>query len=411
MISYFPDTLKRTILNDKLIRLIFEKGKARQIYLVGGYLRDTLMGSVSSDRDFIVYGDLQSFVCEIRDIIGGSVVRFKKDNMIRIALRNGFTFDFSRPIGSLKKDLSQRDFTMNAIAWSPDCGIIDYCQGMEDIEKKRIRALSEDNMSADPLRMIRAYRFAAELNGFIEYRTRKIIKSLYGRMNEVSPERITSELFSLLNSKNASKYLNMALQDGILTEILFHSYRQLEINIRGVSKLERAIFGTHYHTLKVFLDRLFSQNLTRKGLLCLELLLCNDHFSLGAGNLAVCNKIMKHVELVNRGLCVIGNRRKLAPNILFEIFLQSKSASRDILILIRRLDLFAENERFRRICRKSLLSSEEIIHILKLKPGPIVREVIEGVRKAQFERIIKTRKEALVFIERYRQASDIADYQ
>jgi tRNA nucleotidyltransferase/poly(A) polymerase len=405
MISYFPDSLKKTILKDKYVPIIFEKGKGREIYLVGGYVRDALMGLTSADRDFIVSGDLQSFVRKIQKITGGTVVQFKRDNMIRIALRDGFTFDFSKPMGPLKKDLSQRDFTLNAIAWSPDCGIIDYYQGVEDIKKKRIRALSENNMNSDPLRMIRAYRFAAELNGFIEYRTRKIIKTLCNKMKEVSPERITSELFNLLNSKNASKYLNMALDDGILTEILFISDRKLEINIRGVSKLERAIFGTQYYTLKVVLDRLFSQNLTHKGLLCLELLLCNENLSSGIENLTVCNRIIKHIELVHRGLSFIGNRRKLPLNVLFDIFMKARRTSKDVLIIKNRHDLFGEYERFKRIWKNGFLDSDEIIRFAELRTGPIIGEVIEKAKKAQFERIINTRKEAIVFIGKFRPAT------
>src|SRR4030042_765429 len=147
--------LKEKILKDRYNSIIFKKSRGRGVYLVGGYIRDILRGKISKERDF----------------------------------------------------------TINAIAWSPDSGIIDPYKGIEDIKRRRISSLSEKNFKADPLRMLRAYRFAAELNGSIEDKTRRSIKTLYNKIKKVSPERITFELFNLLNSENPTRYLNMALND------------------------------------------------------------------------------------------------------------------------------------------------------------------------------------------------------
>src|SRR4030042_3624577 len=100
MISCSPDEFRKIILKDKYNHAIFEKGRGREIFLVGGYVRDTLRGLTSHDRDFVISGDLESFVCDIRDTFGGTIVQFKKDTMIRIALPEGVTFDFSKPAGT-----------------------------------------------------------------------------------------------------------------------------------------------------------------------------------------------------------------------------------------------------------------------------------------------------------------------
>ncbi len=309
MVSYSPHSLKKTILKDKYIDTVFEKGRGREIYLVGGYVRDTLRRLVSSDRDFVVSGDLKSFVDEIRNIIGGTVVQFKKDNMIRIALHEGLTFDFSRPAGTLREDLSKRDFTVNAIAWAPDSGIVDYFHGLDDLSKKRIRAISEENIISDPLRMIRAYRFAAELSGSIEDRTRKIIKSLHGRIKKLSPERITLELFTLLNSRNSSKYLKMGLDDGILSRILLLPFKKLENNIREIYKLEKVLSTHPSHRIKVMLNEIYAQNLTNKGLLCLETLLQDGHADPKTiKNLRLSNRILKRIDSAFQGMKLLGEK-------------------------------------------------------------------------------------------------------
>ena len=392
------DHLKKRILRDRFNSTIFEKGRGREIFLVGGYVRDILMGLVSSDRDFIVRGNLHSFVREVGDIIGGTVIQFKKGNLIRIVSKEGITFDFSGTTGTLRADLSQRDFTINAIAWSPHRGIVDYSHGLEDIKNKRIRALSKKNMIADPLRILRAYRFAAELNGFIEYRTREIIKTLRDKIKEVSPERITSELFDLLNSRDSSRYLRMSLNDGLLTEILPFPFKKLEKNIREIYKLERMTLKDHFLKIKVLLDQLFSQNLTHKGLLCLILLIKDDNHFSEIPNLRFSKRIIRHTELVDRGMKLCGNRRRIPSDILFDIFVESKEASGDVLLIKNRFDLNCEYRRFQKIWRNGLLSAEEIIHISEINSGSGIGEIIEKLKRAQFVGKIQTKRAAIDFI-------------
>ncbi len=96
-----------------------------------------MRGKISKDRDFIVADDIKSFTHEIRKFIGGTLIEFKKGETTRLVLKDGVTLDFSRPMGTLEEDLSKRDFTINAIAWSPDSGIIDPYKGIEDIKRKK----------------------------------------------------------------------------------------------------------------------------------------------------------------------------------------------------------------------------------------------------------------------------------
>lgn len=381
--------LKEKILRDRYNSIIFRKSRGRGVYLVGGYVRDILRGKISKDRDFIVADDIKSFTHEIREFIGGTLIEFKKGETTRLILKDKVTIDFSRPIGTLIQDLSKRDFTINAIVWSPEKGIIDPYKGMEDIKRKRIRSISEKNFEADPLRMLRAYRFAAELNGSIEVKTRKSIKTLYNKIKKVSPERITFELFNLLNSENPAKYLNMAFKDRILRLILSINKRGLERNIKAIYRFKRQL-NEYPKEVKVLLEEIFSQNITYKGLLLLELLLRRngmfepDRIPL----LRISKNITKRIILAHKGM------KEFKGEQLFNFFMKSKGAAMDIIILKDRLDLIKEYIRFKNIWKKGIISSLEVARIGKIKAGPKLGRAIIELKKAEFDREIKTMEEA-----------------
>lgn len=393
--SVSTQKLKDIILRDRYNSIVFKKGRGRKLYLVGGYLRGLLRGIHSMDRDYIIDGDAQQFAKEIRRIIGGSLVRLGEGHTVRLAFRSGVTLDFSRPMGTLEEDLSKRDFTINAIAWSPDKGIIDLYKGVNDINKKIIRMISAKNFIADPLRILRTYRFAAELNGSIEKDTRKVIKILHDRVKEASSERITLEFFNLLNSEHTARYLRMALSDRLLSDILSIPYRTLEHNIKGISALEARVNNKLPSKIQVLLKRIFSQNLTYKGLLCLELLLkTNDNPVTVPKLIKMSNAIRKRIELFYKG---IKEFREGKGN-LFDVFLASKDAAIDILIIKNRLHLLRDYERFQKIWKKGILSSGDIVNITGIKHGPRLGSIIIELKKAQFEGKVRYRRSATEFV-------------
>jgi tRNA nucleotidyltransferase/poly(A) polymerase len=391
--------LKHRILKDRYNSIIFEKGRAREIYLVGGYIRDALMGCHSSDRDYIVDGDLKTFVKEIRDIFGGTIIEFKREGFIRLGFREGLTFDFSEPQGSLKVDLSKRDFTINAIAWSPEEGMIDIYNGAADITRKIVRCISKENLIADPLRILRAYRFAAQLNGSIDTSTHNYIKTLQNNIIEVSPERITLEFSHLLNSEKASKYLKIAFHDGVISSILPIQSRQLEHNIREVSKLEKGILKVLPLKIKVILKNIFSQNLTYKGLLCLDLMLKKKKTisNISIKHLRLSNIVQKRIILAHKGIDWIESRKDLQRE-LFDLFMCCNEAIIDVLILTDRLDLLDDYKRFKSIWSAGLINSREVTDILGIETGPEIGRMIYEIKKAQFEKRIRTKKQALNYL-------------
>jgi len=392
MISF--KKIEELILSDKYNSIIFEKGERRDVYLVGGYIRDILRGVFSRDRDYIVTSNLESFVQEMQEKIGGTIVKFKKGNMVRIATKTGFTFDFSNPIGILSEDLSKRDFTINAVAWSPHDGIIDLYDGLDDIQKRRICVIRKENFISDPLRMLRAYRFASELNGFVEKGTRKLIKVLKNNIKEISSERITLEIFCLLNQDQSSKYLKMALYDGLLEKVLFFTSKVLERNIKEISLFERLIFYEFPHTIKVELKEIFSQNLTYKGLLCFALLMKNSFKRKTIShNIKPSKKISKRIDLI-----ILYLKEKLTKGKLFDLYLEAEDATIDILILKNRIDFIKDYKRFKRIWNQGIISSEEVIHYSGIVSGKALGDIIREIKRSQYEGRVKNKNSAIRLI-------------
>lgn len=386
--------LKEEILSDKYNSIIFDKGKRKNIYLVGGYIRDLLRGHHSQDRDYIVVGNVTSFIKKIRNSIRGTIITFKKGNVTRIAIKRGVTFDFSKSIGSIAEDLSKRDFTINAIAWSPHDGVIDLFHGLDDIKKRRISVIRKENFLFDPLRMLRAYRFAGEINGQIEKGTRQLIKIFNYNIKEIASERITLELFHLLNLNQSNKYLKMALNDGLLNNILFFSSKTLEHNIKEISLFEKHVFNQLPHTFKVELKEIISQNLTYKGLLCFALLMKNDfingpiHHKIKLGN-----KIIRRINLIACNM-----KEKVIKGDSFDLYLNTEEALLDILILKNRIDCIKDYKRFKRIWNNGIISSEEIIYHSGIKSGKDIGKIIREIKRAEYEGRVKSKNSAIKLI-------------
>jgi tRNA nucleotidyltransferase/poly(A) polymerase len=385
--------LKVKILKDKYNSILFKKSRGRGLYLVGGYLRDILRGKDSKDRDFIVSDDLKVFVHTIKKILRGTIIEFKKGGTVRLVLKNGITMDFSSTRGSIIEDLSKRDFTMNALAWSPESGLIDPFEGIKDIEKKIIRSINKNNLFDDPLRMLRAYRLASELNGKIEKKTRKLIKTFYYKIKNSSPERITFELFNLLNSEKPGNYLSLAFYDKILTLIFPINTNNLMNNIKVISKFINQL-EEYPKEIKVILEDNFSQNLKYKGLLILELLIIeNGNFTSDKFPLLKLSKsIIKRLLLVNKVL------KEFRKDNLFDFFFKSKESSIDIILIKNELKLINEYIRYKIIWRKGLISPSEIKRIFKIKDGQILGRIISEVKRAEFNKEIKNKIQAKQYI-------------
>ncbi len=150
------------------------------------------------------------------------------------------TVDFAQQQGdSLEADLRQRDFTINAIAYHPSSQtLIDPLGGKDDIAAQTLRMVSYENLAADPLRLMRAYRQAAQLEFTLDGHTQQAIRRLAPRLQQVSVERIRSELDALLSVPAGTVQLKAILQQKLLQFCLPHFTAE---SIQQVESIDRAI--------------------------------------------------------------------------------------------------------------------------------------------------------------------------
>ena len=167
-------------------------------YLVGGAVRDALLQRQRDylDLDFV----LPELAIEIAKKIAncyqaGFVVLDRKRQIARVVFPQG-TVDFALQEGnSLVKDLQRRDFTVNAIAYDPHTAeLFDPVGGLVDLKSRLLKMISPANLVDDPLRLLRAYRQAAQLDFTIEAETRSTICQLAPLLGKIAAERVQTEL-------------------------------------------------------------------------------------------------------------------------------------------------------------------------------------------------------------------------
>ncbi len=216
------------------LALIFRKNNY-SLYLVGGAVRDFLLGRENSDFDLTTSALPEEVKAVFRRTIdtgikhGTVTVIYKKHHYEITTFRTEGDYSDSRHpdsvtfIRSLDEDLKRRDFTVNALAVDILTGtIIDNHGGIKDLETKTIRAIgeAEERFGEDALRMMRAARFSAKLDFTIEEKTLNAIKKLHGNIKKVSVERIKEELDKTLLSPSPERGLEYLDETGLLCDIL-----------------------------------------------------------------------------------------------------------------------------------------------------------------------------------------------
>jgi len=388
-----PPHLRRSLFRNALVKTVFSLG--HEVYLVGGYLRDFIaLGSRPRDLDFVAKGDLGKISRDVALSLGGRVVELKKERMLRVCLEGGVNIDLSPLAGNLSEDLSARDFTVNAMAWSPRTGLVDPHGGIADISRGLIRFVKRDNLRQDPLRLLRAYRFAAQMGWAIGPTTREAIKSLSSFIKEPAPERITLELFQLLNASAPGRALNHALRDGVLAGIISLTYSKLEKNVKSLSKIDENLEKLPQR----FFSRAMPQGLSYRGLVRLEGLLQGS--GLGRSRLRLSREITERVVLAQALLKRFQGIQRLNMGEVFELFSEAGDATPDLLALSGKMDRLGDALKFQRIHSRGLLNATEIMHETGLLPGPAVGRLLRESRKLQFEGRLRNSEQARRWLRR-----------
>jgi tRNA nucleotidyltransferase (CCA-adding enzyme) len=196
-------------------------------YLVGGCVRDALLEYASPylDLDFVMPQDpIQTAQAIAHHYRAGFVVLDAQRQIARVVFENA-TADFALQVGnSLVEDLERRDFTINAIAYSPHTqALVDPLGGRKDLAQRTLRMVCAENLKDDPLRLMRAYRQAAQLNFCVDSKTRIQLHALAPLLSSVAPERIRVELSYLLSHAKGTQWLTELWRDGLLGQSFVHA--------------------------------------------------------------------------------------------------------------------------------------------------------------------------------------------
>ena len=224
----------------RILRVLEENGF--EAYVVGGCVRDSLLGRAPHDWDITT----SALPAAVKALFPRTIDTGLKHGTVTIPVKgenyevttyrvDGEYLDGRHPstvtfTASLKEDLQRRDFTINAMAYSGKDGLQDFFGGLEDLENGLIRAVGDPakRFGEDALRILRAVRFAAQLGYEVEEDTVRAMKDLAPTLAKISAERIAAELEKLLVSPHPEK-LRMAAECGITAVILPEFDRCMEM--------------------------------------------------------------------------------------------------------------------------------------------------------------------------------------
>jgi tRNA nucleotidyltransferase (CCA-adding enzyme) len=260
---------------EKILSKIKENGG--KLYIVGGAVRDELMGIKPKDIDFLVTGITLSNLSDILSEIG-KVNEVGKSFGIIKAVIDGEEYDFAIPRKetstgpghkdqltktdhtlSVEDDISRRDFGFNAIAKDVETGkYIDPYHGISDIKHKIIRAVGDPDkrFEEDPLRILRAIQFAVRFNFDIEEKTKKSILKNVESLEHLPAERFLEEFKKAIEKSkdsNNMKFLNLLLETGIGKLLFGEEFDPIEIHSKNfvVNMIAMFINGGNYKKLKL----------------------------------------------------------------------------------------------------------------------------------------------------------------
>jgi len=239
------------------------------IYVVGGYVRDRILGIDSKDIDFTVVGDAIAFAHLVAESKHSKAVIYERFRTALVPVgeyllefvgtrKEEYKEQSRKPIvteGTFEDDINRRDFTVNCLALSLQAdsfgSIIDLHDGQSDLEKKLLRTPLDPviTFSDDPLRMMRAARFASKLECEVDPEAINAMKTMADRISIISQERISDEFINLLKTKKPSIGLNILHETGLL--------RYVFPELDSLSGIELIQVGDHGYAHKdVFLHTL-----------------------------------------------------------------------------------------------------------------------------------------------------------
>jgi tRNA nucleotidyltransferase (CCA-adding enzyme) len=391
-------------------------------YMVGGAVRDALLGRRREylDLDFVIPADAVKVARAIAQHYQAGFVLLDPQRQIARVVFPHATVDIAQQEGSdLETDLHRRDFTVNAIAYDPHSQeIIDPLQGLIDLEKRVLRMVSPTNLQDDPLRLMRAYRQAAQLNFTIEPVTQENIRSLAAHITTVAAERVRVEVGYLLAIPQGTPAITTAWQDGVLAPFFKNATPESFQKLAAVDTAA-AFIQKNWQPLGVELQDYIRDTIktTRLGIAKLACLVHPDPEAAEIELMALTYS-RAEIQAVTTALRLIPRLRVGNMSLREQYFLFQEAGtgfSTAVALALACDNLVGAMFGDKPLCvyaplisrylnpddlvahPSQIVSGKEIIIALNLPPSPLIGKLLTEIAIAQAEGKISTAKEAIAF--------------
>ena len=375
-------------------------------YLVGGAVRDALLkrGSDYLDLDFVLLDAVQIARKMASHYKAGFVLLDADRQIARVVFKQA-TVDFAQQQGeTLEEDLKRRDFTVNAIAYNPYTQeIIDPLLAYNDLQNRVMRMVSIANLQDDPLRLLRAYRQAAQLDFAIAPETQAAIRILAPLLSNIAPERVRVELNYLLNSPSGTPWLKTTWEDGLISIWFPHTTQK---SYETLALLDSAAFCLPQ--LPLFQALSDTVKTTWLGIAKLACLVSNNP-ELAEIELQQLTYSRAEIRAVTTALKLLPQLPAKADNLslkkqyllfrqagvvfpVLAVLAMAKGTQKDILLpLINRY--LTPNDPVAHLVL--LVNGKDLMQALKIPPSQVVGELLNEIAIAQIEGKISTPAQAI----------------
>jgi len=425
---------------EAVVRRLREAG--HEAYFAGGCVRDWLIGRVPEDYDIATDAPPE----KVLSLFPGSVAVGAAFGVVLVKAggsefevatfrADGPSADGRRPVSvrfcSAEEDVRRRDFTVNGMLYDPiEDRVLDWVGGRRDIARKVVRTIGDarERFAEDRLRMLRAVRFASDLEYAIEQDTYEAIHASAGRITQISVERIRDELFKILTlpGPRPARGVRLLLDTGLLEAILPEVARLAGVEQPARFHPEGDVFEHTCLTLEALRRR--SPELTLAALLhdvgkpltqtFEERIRFDEHDCVGAEMArGICARLRLSKGQTDRVVALVGQHMRIAsarsmrPAKLkrlladpwFEDHLELHRA--DCLASHAQLDVYDFLVRKREELSKEEISPAPLINgkdliALGLQPGPLFSRILKDVRDRQLDGELNTRDDALAHVRR-----------
>ena len=413
----------------------FAEDQGVQLYLVGGSVRDLLLGRQTADIDFTLASDAIQFAKAFAANIGAIAITLEENPpTVRVIVKQDGTsqpahlsMDFAQfRAASLTGDLRLRDLTINAMAIALEnvgtltnrvrkqnfFRIIDPCGGKKDLEAGILRFPSKQVVIEDPVRLLRIYRFAAQLDFEISEKAIDLVMTYGAMLSDVAAERCRDELMKIFRVKKAYPHLQQMEATGLLTQVVpsLKGTRRTWASLKGFEENPIPVpLQAYRKEINRYLQEEVSVDIDRRSLIKLSLLLDNNVDDSGE-RLRLSRKAVQFMECLISGGKRLKNTLPQLTQKRINRFLRTytsdwwgillyaaASYSIDSAILKQIADTYYEH--ILPIYKQGkLITGDDLIQEFHLKEGKHIGELLKEIEDRQFDGEIRTREEAFAAV-------------